>query len=75
MTEQQTTTYAIDGMTCAHCVMSVDEAFRELPGVTDVQVDLVAGGRSTATVTSAAPLDDTAVVAAVDDAGYTLVER
>ncbi|PZE62821.1 heavy metal transporter [Curtobacterium sp. MCPF17_047] len=75
MTEQQTVTYGIDGMTCEHCVMSIDEAFRELPGVTDVQVDLVAGGRSTATVTSAAPLDGTAVDAAVEDAGYTLAER
>ena len=75
MTDQQTATYGIDGMTCEHCVMSIDEAFRELPGVTDVRVDLVVGGRSTATVTSTEPLDDTAVDAAVDEAGYTLAER
>lgn len=75
MTDQQTATYGIDGMTCEHCVMSIDEAFRELPGVTDVRVDLVAGGRSTATVTSTEPLDDNAVDAAVDEAGYTLAER
>lgn len=75
MTDQQTATYGIDGMTCEHCVMSIDEAFRELPGVTDVRVDLVVGGRSTATVTSAEPLDDTVVDAAVDEAGYTLAER
>jgi copper chaperone CopZ len=75
MTDQQTATYGIDGMTCEHCVVSVDEAFRELPGVTDVRVDLVAGGRSTATVTSTGPLDPAAVDAAVDEAGYTLAER
>lgn len=75
MSDQPTATYGIEGMTCAHCVMSIDEAFRELPGVTDVRVDLVVGGRSTATVTSTAPLDDAAVDAAVDEAGYTLVER
>ena len=75
MTDQQTATYGIDGMTCEHCVLSIDEAFRELPGVTDVRVDLVAGGRSTATVTSTESLDDTAVDAAVDEAGYTLAER
>lgn len=75
MTDQQTATYGIDGMTCEHCVMSIDEAFRELPGVTDVRVDLVVCGRSTATVTSTEPLDDTAVDAAVDEAGYTLAER
>jgi copper chaperone CopZ len=75
MTDQQTATYGIDGMTCDHCVMSVDEAFRELPGVTDVRVELVAGGRSSATVTSTGPLDHDAVDAAIDEAGYTLAER
>ncbi|MGC5168736.1 heavy-metal-associated domain-containing protein [Luteimicrobium sp. DT211] len=73
MSEQLTTTsYGIDGMTCGHCVMSVDEALTELPGVTGVSVELVAGGRSTATVTSARPLDHGAVEAAVTEAGYSL---
>ncbi|WIB26671.1 heavy-metal-associated domain-containing protein [Curtobacterium sp. MCSS17_015] len=75
MAEQQISTHGIDGMTCAHCVMSIDEALRGLPGVTDVQVDLVAGGTSTATVTSTAPLDAAAVDAVVEDAGYSLSER
>jgi copper chaperone CopZ len=75
MSDQLTATYGIEGMTCEHCVMSVDEAFRELPGVTDVRVDLVVGGRSTATVTSDAPLDHGAVDAAVDEAGYILADR
>jgi copper chaperone CopZ len=74
MADELTVSYHIDGMTCEHCVMSIDEAFRELPGVTDVQVDLVAGGRSTATVTSDRPLDPGAVDAAVDEAGYTLAD-
>ena len=36
-------------------------------------IDLVAGGTSPVTVTSEQPLDDAAVAAAVDEAGYELV--
>ena len=67
-----TQTYAVTGMTCEHCVASVTEELRELPGVAEVQVDLVAGGTSTVTVTSERPLDDDAVRGAVDEAGYQL---
>jgi copper chaperone len=63
------TTYTVTGMTCSHCVNSVDAELRQLPGVTDVQVDLASGA---VTVTSDAPLDETAVAAAVDEAGYEL---
>jgi copper chaperone CopZ len=62
-----TKTYSVTGMTCAHCVASVDSEVRLVPGVTDVQVDLAAGA---VTVRSDRPLDDDAVVAAVDEAGY-----
>jgi copper chaperone len=62
-------TYTVTGMTCSHCVNSVDTEIRQLPGVTDVQVDLASG---VVTVTSDAPLDETAVAAAVDEAGYEL---
>ena len=69
----ETTTLQVAGMTCGHCVSAVTEELTQLPGVTDVQVDLVAGGTSPVTVTSEQPLDDTAVAAAVDEAGYELV--
>lgn len=62
-----TSTYAITGMTCGHCVNSVSTELGRLPGVTDVRVDLAAG---TATVTSDQPLDPRAVREAVDEAGY-----
>jgi copper chaperone CopZ len=65
-----TTIYAIKGMTCGHCVNSVSSELGQLPGVSDVQVDLTTG---TATVTSAQPLDPQAVREAVDEAGYELV--
>ncbi len=67
-----TATYKISGMTCGHCVNSVSEELGQLPGVRDVQVDLATG---VATVTSEQPLDDAAVRAAVDEAGYEVVDR
>jgi copper chaperone len=67
-----TTTYTIKGMTCGHCVSSVSDEVGRLPGVTDVRVDLAAG---TATVTSDQLLDPQAVRAAVDEAGYELVDQ
>ncbi|MCX4471928.1 Copper chaperone CopZ [Micromonospora sp. MW-13] len=64
-----THTYTVIGMTCSHCVNSVSTEIRQIPGVTDVQVDLASGA---VTVTSDRPLDDAAVAAAVDEAGYEL---
>ncbi len=68
------TELAVTGMTCGHCVSSVREELGELDGVQDVDVALVAGGVSTVTVTSAQPLDDAVVRAAIDEAGYALAE-
>jgi copper chaperone len=67
-------TFAVSGMTCGHCVSAVTEELRQLPGVTEVTVDLVAGGTSAVHVVSETPLDDATVRAAVDEAGYELVE-
>ena len=65
-----TSTYTVSGMTCGHCVSSVTEEVSAVPGVTDVDVDLASGGL---TVTSERPLDDAAVRAAVEEAGYQVV--
>ena len=67
-----TTTYGVTGMTCGHCVTAVTEELRALPGVVDVEVDLAVGGVSRVTVVSAAPLAESAVASAVDEAGYEL---
>lgn len=64
-----TRTYRVIGMTCAHCVSSVSTEVGDLAGVSDVRVDLAGG---TVTVASAQPLDDDAVRAAVNEAGYEL---
>ena len=66
------TTLHVSGMTCGHCVSAVTEELTALAGVTDVAVDLVAGGTSTVIVTSETALDAAAVQAAVDEAGYAL---
>ena len=64
-----TETYTVTGMTCGHCVASVTEEVSELPGVSDVQVDLASGR---VTVTSDAPLGADQVRTAVEEAGYSL---
>lgn len=64
-----TTTYTVEGMTCGHCVASVTEEMKRLPGVADVDVDLESGA---VTVTSESALDEGKVRAAVEEAGYEL---
>ena len=64
---RETRTYSVTGMTCGHCVASVTEELQEVPGVQNVDVVLDTGA---VTVTSNQPLDDSAVKAAVEEAGY-----
>jgi len=62
----ETRQYTVDGMTCAHCVLSVREEVGEVPGVRAVDVELESG-RLTVHGTD---VDDAAVRAAVAEAGY-----
>ena len=62
-----TATYTVTGMTCGHCVNAVTEEVSTVAGVTAVDVDLASGGL---TVSSTEPVDDDAVRAAVEEAGY-----
>ena len=64
-----TQSYAVSGMTCSHCEHAVATELESLDGVSDVTVDLVAGGISTVTVASEQPLDHAQVAAALDEAG------
>ena len=61
--------YTVTGMTCSHCVASVTEEVSEIPGVEQVDVVLATGAL---TITSSEPVDDAAVRAAVEEAGYQL---
>jgi copper chaperone CopZ len=63
---RETLEYTVHGMTCGHCVMSVREEVSEVAGVRTVDVDL-ASGRLTVTGEN---LDDQAIGAAVEEAGY-----
>lgn len=65
-------TLLVEGMTCAHCVASVIEGLSAAPGVADVSVALAAGGTSTVTVRSSAPVDTATLRAAAAEAGYTV---
>lgn len=67
--EMTINTYTVTGMTCGHCASAVTSELKTLEGVTDVTVELVAGGTSSVTVTSTQPLDQAQVAAALDEAG------
>lgn len=67
-----TTVYKVSGMTCGHCEGAVSEEISEITGVTSVQAVASSGE---VTVVSTAPLDEDAVRAAVDEAGYELVGK
>jgi len=58
-------------MSCQNCVRHVTEALQALPGVGVVDVSLE---RSTATVRSTEVLDRVVIRAAIENAGYSLVE-
>ena len=61
--------YAVKGMTCGHCVMSVTEEVEQAPGVTGVDVDLETGR----VVVRGDVFSDEAIHEAVHEAGYEVV--
>ncbi|MFC9649850.1 MULTISPECIES: heavy-metal-associated domain-containing protein [unclassified Streptomyces] len=66
---QVTTVYQVTGMTCGHCEGAVSSEISGIAGVTSVEATAATGR---VTVVSQAPLDEDAVRAAVDEAGYEL---
>ena len=61
----------INGMTCDHCVRSVTNALKDVPGVSEAVVSL---DDKQATVTADA-VDVQALIAAVEEEGYTAAAR
>ena len=59
----------VKGMSCGHCAGAVTKALQNLPGVSEVQVDL-AGGR--VHYQSAAPLSPEELARVIKAAGYEL---
>ncbi|WP_372729850.1 heavy-metal-associated domain-containing protein [Nocardioides sp.] len=64
-------TYTVTGMTCSHCAMSVTEEITQIPGVSNVDVDL---GSGQVTISSDVAVDRTQVQGAVEEAGYQLAD-
>ena len=65
-----TAIYTVTGMTCGHCVSSVQEEISELPGVQNVEVALESGQ---VTITSQLALPRRDVERAVNEAGCQLL--
>jgi copper chaperone CopZ len=62
-------TYVVAGMTCDHCTVAVTEEVTKVAGVSAVAVDLA----TKLVQVHGTRVDDAAVVAAIDEAGYDAV--
>lgn len=62
-----TTEYTVTGMSCGHCENAVREEVSGIDGVTGIEVSADTGRL---VVTSEQPVEDQAVIDAVDEAGY-----
>jgi heavy metal translocating P-type ATPase len=60
-------TFDIKGMTCAACASHVEKAVSKVPGVSDVNVMLV---KNRMTLLAGDNVQDSAIIKAVEDAGY-----
>jgi copper chaperone len=59
-------TITVEGMTCEHCEQTVEEALRDVAGVTDATAD-----REAEQASVDGDAEATTLVQAVEDAGYT----
>lgn len=64
-----TTQYRVTGMTCGHCEMSIREEVGQIEGVSGIEVSAT-NGHLAVTTDGDANVDDAAVLAAVEEAGY-----
>lgn len=65
--------FTIEGLTCGHCVQTVEKAVSALEGVESASIELVPGGRSRLIVGGQA--NSVAVREAVTSAGYTFINN
>ncbi|WP_449282145.1 heavy-metal-associated domain-containing protein [Leucobacter sp.] len=65
-----TTEYQVAGMSCGHCEVAIRSEVEQIPGVTGIEVSS-STGRLAVRTAAATPVDDAAVLAAVEEAGYT----
>lgn len=62
--------YQVTGMTCGHCEMSIREEVSAIAGVEDIQVSAQTGKL---VVTGSDSVQDSDILAAVAEAGYSAV--
>jgi len=66
MSDAETVSFRVDGMTCDHCKAAVTKEVQQVAGVHAVAVDL----DSKIVQVSGEDLDRTSLAAAIDEAGY-----
>lgn len=64
-----TQTFQVEGMSCGHCELSIQEEVGEIPGVTSVKADHTTGE----VVVEGAEVSRADVDKAVEEAGFKLV--
>jgi copper chaperone len=69
VSSEQPLTYLVAGMTCDHCTVAVTEEVTKVAGVATVDVDL----DTKVVQVHGNAVDEAAVVAAIDEAGYDAV--
>lgn len=65
-----TSEYQVTGMSCGHCEAAIRSEVARIAGVYDVDVSAQTGRL---VVTSSVPIDQDAVLGAVDEAGFAAV--
>jgi copper chaperone len=70
MSQPQNVTLSVPDVSCEHCVMTINGALRQQPGVNGVQVDLDAKTVQFTFDPDQVSLDT--IEAVLDDAGYTV---
>ncbi|MFJ8364034.1 heavy-metal-associated domain-containing protein [Streptomyces sp. NPDC093984] len=68
MTQKQ---YNVTGMSCEHCAASIREEVSEVPGVSDVVVDVA----TNSVTVHGTELDDGRLRAAIVEAGYGVTDQ
>lgn len=66
----RTSEYQVTGMSCGHCEVAIRGEVGQVPGVDSIEVSAQTGRL---VVTSTEPVDDDAILAAVDEAGYQAI--
>jgi len=61
----------VSGMTCAHCVQSVTSELMQISDIEHVAIDLSTG---TVAISANGAVDQSEIVAAIAEAGYSVVK-